>query len=144
MDNINNILIKSDKSDVKKNVEFGKYYEKLFLIDLNKKYYNMKQSIYDFQYYDFYNDDYIVELKTRCYYINEFKNKCDNVWLNKSKIIKYNNDKLNNNKKFIFIAKFLDCVLEIEYDKINFNKYNEIFYNNECMIEVLLVDFKPF
>lgn len=144
MNNIDFNLIKSDKNNIIKNVEFGKYYEKLFLIDLNKKYINMKQPIYEFQYYDFYNDDYIVELKTRCYYINNFKNKCNNVWLNKSKIIKYNNDKLNQNKKFLFIAKFLDVVLEIEYDKIKFNKYNEILYNNEWMVEVLINDFKPF
>jgi hypothetical protein len=111
-----------NKNDLIQNIQYGKQNEKIFFKLLNSKYKNVIHHHYDYNYYDFYNDDYIFELKSRYYYIDDFKLKSNDVYCNKSKIDSYIND-VNLNKKFIFIAKFLDAVYQIEYSKKLFDNY---------------------
>ena len=65
--------------------------------------------------FDYENNDYLIELKTRSNLFNKYE----------STIISYSKIKygLSKKKKMIFIFKFLDCIKYIEYDKDSFDKY---------------------
>jgi hypothetical protein len=68
-----------------------------------------------FHKFDYENDDYLIELKSR--------NNKSNFY--KTTIIGYNKIKygLKNNKKMIFVFKFTDKVQYIEYDKDIFDTF---------------------
>jgi len=76
---------------------------------------NLKQSINQYDKFDYYDEEYLIELKSRNCYSYTYKD----IFFNNDKII-YG---LNKNKKMIFVFEFIDKVLFIKYDNLIFNKY---------------------
>ena len=95
----------------------GKKVEDELYLDIKNKFNlnNLKQSENKYDKFDYYDDNYYIELKSR----NCNSNKYDDIFFNYNKIL-YG---LNKNKKMIFVFKFLDKILYIKYDNKIFDKY---------------------
>lgn len=106
----------------KKDYVFGKN-EEDDKFDLIKKVFgNDLKKTNNFCKYDFFNDKYIIELKSR----NNNYNKFATTLLPADKILK------NIEQKQIFIFNFTDGLYYIEYDENKFNNYpNEKFVRNK-------------
>lgn len=76
---------------------------------------NLKQSINQYDKFDYFDDEYLIELKSR----NCYSYTYNDIFFNNDKII-YG---LNKNKKMIFVFEFIDKVLYIKYDNLIFNNY---------------------
>jgi hypothetical protein len=61
--------------------------------------------------YDFFDDEYVYELKSRC----NCKNKFPTTMITMNKLV--------DDKKLILLFNFEDCLTYIEYDKSKFAKY---------------------
>jgi len=98
-----------------------------------------------FQYYDYYNNNYLIELKAR----KVKSTRYNTIFLNKSKILSFINDNINN-KKFVFVASWIDKDKYIIYDKDKFDKYDiEVFQSKEknyvdILIKVVISDMTDF
>ena len=95
----------------------GKKVEDELFLDIKNKFnlLDLKQSENKFAKFDYYNNEYFIELKSR----NCNSYKFNDIFFNYTKIL----HGLNFNKKMIFIFKFLDKTLYIKYDKLLFDNY---------------------
>jgi len=95
----------------------GKKVEDELFLDIKNKFnlLDLKQSENKYAKFDYYNNEYFIELKNR----NCTSDKFNDIFFNYTKIL----HGLNLNKKMIFIFKFLDKTLYIKYDKLLFDNY---------------------
>ena len=126
---------------------FGKLMERTLLSKIQNKFgKDIQLCINKFQYYDYFNNNYLIELKARKKYSYDY----DTIFLNKSKISSFINSDDINKKNFIFVANWIDCDKFIIYDKDKFNKYDiEVFQNKnknyvDILIKVLISDMTDF
>jgi hypothetical protein len=96
---------------------YGKECENLLYEKIKEKFNinNLNQSKYIYSKFDYYNDDYLIELKSR----KNIHNKYIDTYFNYCKI-EYG---LKKNKKMIFIFNFLDKPMYIEYNDEKFKNY---------------------
>lgn len=145
----------SDKNNIDNNVRFGVYHEQLFYPELKQIFPDIKKSENEYCYYDFYNKNCIIELKTRDITYNNFISKSNNpnIWITKYKIDNY---LLNLERKpfkldFYIFNKFVgettidEQIFYIKYNKQQFDNYKiEKDFNNNLVYCVPITDWKIF
>ena len=105
------------------NNEKSKEDEKNLLPNIIEKFnINIEQTKNNMDRFDYENEEYLIELKTR----NNNFDKYPTTMISTNKI----NYGLKLNKSMIFIFKFNDCIKYIEYDKELFNKYENKYFKS--------------
>jgi len=106
-----------------KDFEYGAIQEKKVLPMINE-YFKRDIKKFENRYdkYDFFDDEYVYELKSRFNCKDKFP----------TTMITMN--KLTENKKIILLFNFQDCLTYIEYDKDKFDKYDTQLFSRAKLV----------
>lgn len=103
------------KNDELKMRQFGKLHEDIEYKYLSNNYNNLKKSKERFSIFDFYNDEYLIELKTRTNTYNKYP----------TTMVSMNKIEYKDPRKKVFYFKFLDGLyrwnMDTEYDIQEYN-----------------------
>jgi len=97
---------------------FGKEQENMVLPIINE-YFNRDIKPYKEQYskYDFYDDEYEYELKSRTCYLNSYPDTMITA------------NKMNSSKPLILLFNYRNCLAYIQYDKERFSSYRQTMFS---------------
>jgi hypothetical protein len=107
--------------------EYGEDNENLLLNKIKMKFGDNIIKSSKYKYYDFKNEIYRIELKSRKYHSYDL----NDVFLNTNKINKFNKKNIDNNLIFVFVAHLIDKDYYIIYDKEFFKKYKITTFKNK-------------